>query len=121
YRSPIARRWTRSSTSSSPGSASIRPRSLDPMRTLTDAQREAIADSGGRLRILACAGSETEVLAQRAVRLLMEGADPASIIAFTFTEKAAAELKARVESRAAEADQCFRELPPCGQIGRAHV
>src|SRR5690606_8119729 len=97
---------------------------LIPLRTLTTAQREAIAHSGGRLRILACAGSgKTEVLAQRAVRLLTEGADPASIIAFTFTEKAAAELKARIESRAAEADQRFRELPPCGRglfVGTTH-
>src|SRR5690606_17364219 len=115
YRSPIARRRTRSRRARRPvphrpGGARLIPSARSRR------QREAIAHSGGRLRIPAYAGSDkTEVLAQRAVRLLREGADLASIIAFTFTEKAAAELKARIESRAAEGDQRFRELPPRGR------
>lgn len=94
------------------------------MRKLTSAQQEAIDHPAARLQILACAGSgKTEVLAQRAVRLLVQGVDPSSIIAFTFTEKAAVELKARIEERAAEADPRFRDLPPVGRgmfIGTAH-
>lgn len=94
------------------------------MRPLTSAQEQATAHPAARLQILACAGSgKTEVLAQRAVRLLLQGAEPSSIIAFTFTEKAAAELKERIEARAAEADERFRELPPVGRgmfIGTTH-
>lgn len=59
----------------------------------------------------------------RTVRLLLEGAEPAFVIAFTFTEKSAAELKERIEARAAEADPCFAELPPVGRgmfIGTMH-
>lgn len=91
---------------------------------LSEPQRRAILSPAPRLQIVAGAGSgKTEVLARRVVRLLVEGVDPASIIAFTFTEKAAAELKARIETRAAEADERFRELPPVGRglfIGTTH-
>jgi DNA helicase-2/ATP-dependent DNA helicase PcrA len=95
------------------------------MYNLTPKQLSAIAHPARTLQILACAGSgKTEVLARRAVRLLREGADPSSVIAFTFTEKAAAELKSRIETRAAEADGRFRELPPVARgmfIGTTHA
>jgi DNA helicase-2/ATP-dependent DNA helicase PcrA len=94
------------------------------MHALTEAQERAIRHGARRLQIVACAGSgKTEVLARRAVRLLQEGTDPASLIAFTFTDKAAAELKARIEARAAEADPRFRDLPPVGRgmfVGTTH-
>lgn len=52
------------------------------------------------MQIIACAGSgKTEVVAQRVADLLDDGADPRSIIAFTFTERAAEELKARISTR----------------------
>lgn len=52
------------------------------------------------MQIIACAGSgKTEAVAQRVADLLADGADPESIIAFTFTERAADELKARISAR----------------------
>jgi DNA helicase-2/ATP-dependent DNA helicase PcrA len=55
------------------------------------------------MQIIACAGSgKTEVVAQRVADLLAGGADAGSIIAFTFTERAAAELKARNSARVEE-------------------
>ena len=52
------------------------------------------------MQIIACAGSgKTEVVAQRVADLIAGGADPAGIIAFTFTERAAEELKARISAR----------------------
>lgn len=75
----------------------------------TDAQREAITAVKGNLQLIACAGSgKTEVVAQRVVNLLRspkvggEGCLPSNIIAFTFTEKAAAELKERIHARCIE-------------------
>ena len=57
-------------------------------------QKHAISHRGGHLRIVACAGSgKTESLARRISSLVTEGVEPAEIVAFTFTEKAAAELK----------------------------
>jgi DNA helicase II / ATP-dependent DNA helicase PcrA len=52
------------------------------------------------MQIIACAGSgKTEVVAQRVADLIAEGVDPAGIIAFTFTERAAEELKVRISAR----------------------
>ena len=69
--------------------------------TYTAKQQEAIDHLDGNLQVIACAGSgKTQVLAQRLVRLLQakaaEGIGPANIVAFTFTEKAAGELKDRI-------------------------
>ena len=75
---------------------------------LTIAQRQAIEHSGRNLQLIACAGSgKTEVVARRIAHLLTRQGDdrlePRNIVAFTFTEKAAAELKERIFRRAREA------------------
>lgn len=71
--------------------------------TLKGDAAAAVNYRGGHLQIIAAAGSgKTEVVAQRVASLLREGADPTSIVAFTFTERAAASLKARIERRATE-------------------
>ena len=74
---------------------------------LTAAQQRAVTHTGRNLQIIACAGSgKTEVLAQRIAHLLTRSEDPlapANIVAFTFTNKAAAELQERVVRRATEA------------------
>jgi DNA helicase II / ATP-dependent DNA helicase PcrA len=55
---------------------------------------------GGHLQIIASAGSgKTEVVSQRVARLLADGIEPEGIVAFTFTERAAASLKTRIEER----------------------
>jgi DNA helicase-2/ATP-dependent DNA helicase PcrA len=80
---------------------------------LTDSQIEAVECPARLFQIVACAGSgKTEVLARRVVRRLLEGVPAGGIVAFTFTEKAAAELKSRIEQRAAEEDSRFASLPP---------
>lgn len=61
---------------------------------------DAVAHRGGHIQIIASAGSgKTEVVSQRIASLIADGEDPASIVAFTFTEKAAAELKERIRLR----------------------
>lgn len=61
---------------------------------------KAVAHRGGHIQIIAAAGSgKTEVVSQRVASLLADGEDSASIVAFTFTEKAAAELKERIRDR----------------------
>lgn len=67
----------------------------------TPNQREAINHLDGNLQIIACAGSgKTQVISQRIVNILREkqseGITPANIVAFTFTDKAAGELKDRI-------------------------
>lgn len=74
---------------------------------LTKAQRQAIAHTKGNLQLIACAGSgKTEVVAQLVASLLNPKtepkATPGNIIAFTYTKKAAAELKERIVTRCRE-------------------
>ena len=68
------------------------------MTQYTSDQLRAVNCTNKTLQIVACAGSgKTQVLAARIARILsQELASPSQIVAFTFTEKAAAELKERV-------------------------
>lgn len=55
------------------------------------------------MQIIAAAGSgKTEVVSQRVADLLADGVAPRGIVAFTFTEKASAELKDRITQRVEE-------------------
>lgn len=63
----------------------------------------AVRHRGSHLQIIASAGSgKTEVVSQRVADLLADGIPAAGIVAFTFTERAAAELKHRIAERVAE-------------------
>ena len=64
---------------------------------LTPEQRAAVTDTSTEVRCLACAGSgKSRTLAYRVAWLLDQGVDPRSIVAFTFTDKAADSIKLRV-------------------------
>jgi DNA helicase-2/ATP-dependent DNA helicase PcrA len=92
---------------------------------LTDSQRRAIEHDGLNLQLIACAGSgKTEVVARRVVHLLAPGRPysllPRNIIAFTFTDKAAAELKERIVTRTRQA---LGEIPGMAEmfVGTIHA
>jgi len=63
----------------------------------------AVKHRGSHLQIIAAAGSgKTEVVSQRVADLLADGVPARGIVAFTFTERAAEELKNRIALRVAE-------------------
>src|SRR3954452_1548974 len=72
--------------------------------TPSSEQQKVIAHRGGHLQVIACAGAgKTEAISRRVSTLIEEGVEPAQIIAFTFTERAAASLKTRITRRIAQA------------------
>ena len=69
----------------------------DYLSGLNEKQREAVLHIEGPLMIVAGAGSgKTKVLTTRIAHLMAKGIDPFNILALTFTNKAAKEMKERV-------------------------
>lgn len=70
---------------------------MDYFETLNDRQKEAVLYTKGPLLIVAGAGAgKTKTITSRIMHLIHSGVDPESILAITFTNKAAKEMRDRV-------------------------
>ena len=98
----------------------------DALDTLNPMQREAAVHTEGPLLILAGAGSgKTRVLTHRIAYLMEEkGVNPWNILAITFTNKAASEMRERVNKiagRGAESVWVSTFHSACVRILRRHI
>lgn len=81
--------------------AQQREKILSHPKPLSPNQRRAVLSDKQHIRIIAGAGAgKTETLTRRIVyHLIYEEIDPAAIVAFTFTDKAAEGMKSRIYDR----------------------
>lgn len=92
---------------------------INKPKPLSDEQKQAVISEKNYIRVIAGAGAgKTETLTRRVVYLLLcEEVEPRSIVAFTFTEKAAQSMKSRIYERVRQ----LRGEPACARLGEMYV
>ncbi len=90
------------------------------MAKLTDAQQRVVNHDGGNILISASAGSgKTHTMIERVVRLVLEGkAKVSEILAVTFTEKAASDMRQKLKNALVDTYQKTKDARFATEINR---
>ena len=101
------------------GKISILNAILETPHPLSEEKKEAVVSDSRYLRIVAGAGTgKTETLTRRiAYLLLYKNEEPSSIVAFTFTERAAQSMKSRIYERVRQ----LKGEEACARLGEMYV
>jgi DNA helicase-2/ATP-dependent DNA helicase PcrA len=92
---------------------------VDLLKDLNEEQKEMVLSGEGPVLVLAGAGSgKTKALTHRIAYLIDQGTKPENILAITFTNKAAGEMKSRVEKLIANSK--LQTPPPRPTMGTFH-
>ena len=84
----------------------------DFLKELNQDQKPAAMDTKGPMIILAGAGSgKTKVITYKVIYLISEGIDPENILCVTFTNKAASEMRERIEKAVLKLDKKLSGKP----------
>lgn len=101
---------------------------MDILRTLNNKQKEAVCCIDGPLLVIAGAGSgKTRVIIHRILNLIQEGVRPYNIMAITFTNKAAGEMRERLKKYSYNENNNFGDVwiatfhSSCVRILRVHI
>ena len=90
---------------------------------LNEQQLQIVTHSGGPQLVVAVPGSgKTRVIVERIIYLIGQGLKPSEILCLTFSEKAADEMKERLDKITDVSDMHISTFHSfCFEIGRAHV
>ncbi|MCL2170538.1 MAG: UvrD-helicase domain-containing protein [Defluviitaleaceae bacterium] len=97
---------------------------MDYTTNLNPAQREAVLATTGPLLLIAGAGSgKTRVITHRAAHIIETGVSPFNILAITFTNKAAKEMRERIANLSPRGAECWVSTfhSMCCQILRREI